>query len=433
MAAINPVNPLDALHPAPDPAAAGLARVHRIRHPGGSALVVHDAECALDPAALLRTFGAGAASAEDGALELALPADRQAGVIVDASLLALDAALVEFADGPVTLDRAGINRLLGDCPRATLCRSVANPGFDAADFAADAQDLCERVSSLTARRVTRRLDEALNVPPLKPTAQKLVQLQCQDDFAVSDLVAIVECDPSLAAQIVGWANSSLYNAPGTVESVTDAIVRVLGTDMVMNLSLGLAVSQTLRLPDRDRGWSFRFWKRSVCTAAVAESIARSARRPHSGLAYVAGLLHDFGELLLVHCFPPYHQELAGALALNGHLHPARIEQTWLGLTRARIGAHLLDNWSLPRQSVEAIRYQDDPSALARTDGFVDVLHLTKRLLAERGHASMQGFPELTPADLDGVGMTLDSARELTDIILAAISEMDGLCSALAGE
>lgn len=433
MAVIDPMNvpdPRAAAYPGPTP---GLARIHRIRHAGGVSLVVHDAEHALDPAALLRTLGAGVCSAESERGDEALPGDLHSGVIVDDSLLALDAVTIELADGPVTLDRSGVGRLLGDCPRASLCRTVSIDGDRGRDFEQDGARLRERVSSLTARRVNRRLDEALNIPPLKPSAQQLIQLQCRDDYDVSDLVAVVECDAPLASQIVGWANSSLYNAPGTVASIQDAIVRVLGVDLVMNLALGLAVSQTLRIPERDQGWTFRFWQRSVCTAALAESLARSGRRPRSGLAYIAGLLHDFGDLVLAHCFPPYHQELQNAIELNGHLHPEKLEHTWLGLTRAQIGAHLLDNWSLPVDSIVAIRRQNDPAAVRETNGQVDVLHLTKRLLAERGQAEMQGCPELTDADFAGLDLTLEAARELREIILSAIAELDGLCGALAGQ
>lgn len=59
---------------------------------------------------------------------------------------------------------------------------------------------------------------------------------------------MVETDPALAAQVVSWAASPYYASPGKIRSVEDAIVRVLGFDLVINLALGLALGKTLSLP-----------------------------------------------------------------------------------------------------------------------------------------------------------------------------------------
>lgn len=54
---------------------------------------------------------------------------------------------------------------------------------------------------------------------------------------------MVETDPALAAQVVSWAASPYYASPGKIRSVEDAIVRVLGFDLVINLALGLALGK----------------------------------------------------------------------------------------------------------------------------------------------------------------------------------------------
>ena len=122
------------------------------------------------------------------------------------------------------------------------------------------------ISAFTELRIQQRLDETLEIPPLPEAARRIVALQSNPNFDLSELVSIVETDPSIAAKIVSWANSAYYAANPPARSLDDAIMRILGFDLVLNLALGLVLSGTLRLPESAVRGAPPVWLEAVFTA-----------------------------------------------------------------------------------------------------------------------------------------------------------------------
>lgn len=103
----------------------------------------------------------------------------------------------------------------------------------------------------------------MELPALPETAERIIHLRVDPNGDVSDLAQIVERDPSLAAQVVSWAASPYYSAPGKIKSIQDAIVRVLGFDMVLNLALGLALGKTVSLPKDGPHGATSYWRQAA--------------------------------------------------------------------------------------------------------------------------------------------------------------------------
>ena len=186
----------------------------------------------------------------------------------------------------------------------------------------DSKEITEAVQAFTARRIQQRLESTIEIPPLAETAQKIIKLRVDPNATIDDITGVVETDPALAAQVVSWAASPYYASPGKIRSVEDAIVRVLGFDLVINLALGLALGKTLSLPKDHPQQTTPYWQQSIYTAAVIEGLTRAmprAERPESGLTYLAGLLHNFGYLLLAHVCPPHFSLICRHLEVNPQL------------------------------------------------------------------------------------------------------------------
>ncbi len=86
-----------------------------------------------------------------------------------------------------------------------------------------------------------------------------------------------------------------------------------------------------------------------------------AQRPEAGLTYLAGLLHNFGYLLLAHVFPPHFSLICRHLEVNPHLCHSYVEQHLLGISREQIGAWLMRYWDMPDELSTALRFQHDPT------------------------------------------------------------------------
>jgi len=294
----------------------------------------------------------------------------------------------------------------------------------------DSAEITQAVQSFTARRIQKRLEETIEIPPLAQTAQKIIKLRVDPDATVDDITGVVETDPALAAQVVSWAASPYYAAPGKIRSVEDAIVRVLGFDLVINLALGLALGKTLSLPKDHPQQATPYWQQAIYTAAVIEGLNRAiprTQRPEAGISYLAGLLHNFGYLVLAHVFPPHFSLICRHLEVNPHLSHSVIEQHLLGITREQIGAWLMRYWSMPDELSTALRFQHDPHYSGEHAGHANLVCMAIRLLRNRGIGS--GPYEEIPQDLfDRLGLSRDKANDVLNKVLDAEAALRNLAS-----
>lgn len=284
---------------------------------------------------------------------------------------------------------------------------------------ADEAQIVQAVEKFTTLRIKQRLEKTLEIPPMPDTAEKIIKLRVDPDAGVGELAQIVETDPSLAAQVVSWAGSPFYGTPGKIKSVHDAVVRVLGFDLVINLALGLALGKTINLPKDGPRSITPYWQQAVYTALSMESLVTKIpanSRPALGLAYLSGLLHNFGYLILGYVFPPHFSVISRYLEVNQHVNHHHIEQYVLGVSREQISSWLLHSWNMPAQIVTGIRWQQHPGYEGEHAIYANLLYITNQLLRE--HRIGTQLPQPIPQSLyDELGLTPEIAREAISSVI----------------
>ncbi|MFV3404058.1 MULTISPECIES: HDOD domain-containing protein [Pseudomonas] len=353
----------------------------------------------------------------------AIPALTSSPCQYEKSLLDNETVLIQSGETGVLLEigHTAFKKMLAKASASSFGLEVTSirPNLDRPGD--DSKEITQAVQAFTARRIQKRLEETIEIPPLADTAQKIIKLRVDPNASTDDITGVVETDPALAAQVVSWAASPYYASPGKIRSVEDAIVRVLGFDLVINLALGLALGKTLSLPKDHPQQVTPYWQQSIYTAAVIEGLTRAmprAERPEAGLTYLAGLLHNFGYLLLAHVFPPHFSLICRHLEVNPHLCHSYIEQHLLGISREQIGAWLMKLWDMPDELSTALRFQHDPSYDGEYAAYPNLVCLSVRLLRSRGIGSGPQ-DEIPDALLDRLGLTRDKAEEVVNKVLEA--------------
>lgn len=304
--------------------------------------------------------------------------------------------------------------------------SGIRPNLDRPDD--DSAEITQAMQSFTARRIQKRLEETIEIPPLAQTAQKIIKLRVNPDATIDDITGVVETDPALAAQVVSWAASPYYAAPGKIRSVEDAIVRVLGFDLVINLALGLALGKSLSLPKDQPQQATPYWQQAIYTAAVIEGLNRAiprVQRPEAGISYLAGLLHNFGYLVLAHVFPPHFSLICRHLEVNPQLHHSVVEQHLLGITREQIGAWLMRYWGMPDELSTALRFQHDPDYQGEHASHANLVCLATRLLRNRGIGSGP-YSEIPQGLFDRLSLSREKANDVVNKVLDAEAALRAL-------
>jgi HD-like signal output (HDOD) protein len=272
------------------------------------------------------------------------------------------------------------------------------------------------IKKFTGLRIQQRLEDTLELPPLPETAQRIIHLRVNPNAVMGDLVDIVESDPSLAAQVVSWASSSFYAAAGQVRSVHDAVSRVLGFDLVMNLAMGLSLGRALKQPQDHPDGYVDYWQQAIWqaqSAGVLASMMPRGERPLFGLAYLSGLLHNFGYLVLAQVFPPHFKLVCRSLEVNPQVDSSVTEHYLLGITREQIAAQLMENWGMPDEVTLAIRYQKNSGYEGPHSVYAKLLWLGRQLLTARGVALGAG-EVVSQVVYDELGLDRERVEEQFD-------------------
>ena len=319
----------------------------------------------------------------------ALPDITGLPCIVDSRVTSMSEVYVEAGDGEslVKFPSALFTQVIEKAKVETFAVPVSEIGANMCPSEEDLNQIHEAVQKFTYMRIKQRLDDTLELPPLPETAQKIIHLRADPEAGINELADIVEMDPSLSAQVVSWASSSFYAAPGKIKSVHDAIIRVLGFDLVMNLSMGLALGKTLQQPkEQPRGfspyWEQAVWMATACGALV--NVIPRDSRPGFGLTYLSGLLHNLGYLVLAHVFPPHFALMCRYIEANRHLDHSYVEHFLLGITREQVGSRLMHVWNLPDEVVMALRQQKSPQYQGVNHEYAMVVYVARNLLSKHG-------------------------------------------------
>jgi len=352
----------------------------------------------------------------------ALPILTSSPCLYDERLMLEPTLLISSGEPGTWLEISGddFRKMLTKASSGVFGEPLANvrPNLDRPDD--DSQEIDRAVQNFTARRIQQRLESTIEIPPLAATAQKIIKLRVDPNATIDDITGVVETDPALAAQVVSWAASPYYASPGKIRSVEDAIVRVLGFDLVINLALGLALGKTMSLPKDHPQHAKPYWHQSIYVAAVIEGLTRAmprASRPEAGLTYLAGLLHNFGYLLLAHVFPPHFSLICRHLEVNPHLQHDFVEQHLLGVTREQMGAWLMRYWEMPEELSTALRFQHDPGYTGEHAAYANLVCLAIRLLRSRGIGS--GEQHIPDALLERLELSRDKAEDVVSKVLEA--------------
>ena len=296
---------------------------------------------------------------------------------------------------------------------------------------------------VTARELRRRLERVYELPPMPEMARRIIALRADPDATIADLAAIVELDPSLAAQVIRHATSPFYGYRGKIRSIHDAITRVLGFDLVLNMALGVAAIRAFRNPEDGPLGLKAFWRHAVYSACLAQNLSREMpedREVEPGLAYLGGLLHNFGFLLLGHLFPPEFKMLNRLVAANPDKPVTALEQCVLGMGQAQdvlemghaaVGAWLMQSWGMPGEIVTSLREHHNPEYEGPFAAYSHLVLVVDHLLKGMGigDAPDAALPETS---LAATGLEEAQCRRALDALMEKGSDLDAMARSLHG-
>ena len=180
-----------------------------------------------------------------------------------------------------------------------------------------------------------------------------------EDVSFSALSDLIEKDTVLAGNILKVVNSALYGRRGEVNSVRHAVA-LLGVNKLRNTVLGMSISRMWARVKTPGGWSSKtFNMHSVAVAVLGDLLAQRAGVRYPEGAFIAGLLHDLGRLLIAIAVAEEYGEIMTLYATNTRT-LCDCEREVLGFDHAEISSLALAAWNLPEPIQVAVRFHHQP-------------------------------------------------------------------------
>ncbi len=256
-------------------------------------------------------------------------------------------------------------------------------------------------------RLVQKVDRLLAMPVV---VQRVLAITGNDRAGARDLATAVESDPATTAMILKRANSVAYGKTDRSFDVKDSIVR-LGFSTTRSLVVGMSVFRMFPKGQRTVGFDrVEFWKHSLAAGIAARLLAPRAGFAGTDAAFLAGLLHDIGKLILdEYCAADF--ERATLTSLKDLLPMCDAERSVLDTDHARVGAAVLRAWKFPEAIVDAVGRHHDvaerrlggDAAQQRLGRLVQAANLLAKALGE-GHGGDQLLQEMPAGFWEEAGL-----------------------------
>ena len=202
------------------------------------------------------------------------------------------------------------------------------------------------------------------------------------DYSLAEVADLVSQDPGIAVRVLKIVNSAAFGLRRSVENVPQAVA-LLGAKRIAALMLWVDLRDQLTTGSAAAHLVERDWETARLVASLSRELAliEGLDRDSTETAYLAGLLHNIGRLMLAANVPDHFASVAWSDDLV-----ARTEQEkrFLSVRHTELGSLLLRFWGMDDTLAEAAGFYLDPSAGAtRTFGPLAAVHAAV-VLAGRG-------------------------------------------------
>jgi HD-like signal output (HDOD) protein len=217
-------------------------------------------------------------------------------------------------------------------------------------------------------RLTAIVNQGL--PPFPNTVLELTAVLSSPSVDVKKAGKLIRTDPSLSAQVLRLCNSPMFGLRSRVLSIEQATI-LLGTERLRSLALtcSLVDYSGFGLP---REQVTNFWRHSFLAALLSERLAKAIEYSEKEQAYIAGLLHDIGQvpqwMLAVEEKTIYKTAPPANWADN-----TSIERDHFGMDHCAIGSSMALSWNFMPSFIDVLGYHHEPEEAQHDPNLVEIV------------------------------------------------------------
>ncbi|MCP4747702.1 MAG: response regulator [Desulfobacteraceae bacterium] len=228
---------------------------------------------------------------------------------------------------------------------------------------------------LNQKALKNAISQIDSLPSLPSLYMELVEELKSENASIQTAGDIIAKDLGLTTTVLKLVNSSFFGLPRHISNPAHA-ASLLGLDLIKAIVMTSGTFdkfKKLRFP----GFSLeQLWAHAMATASFAKCIGNQCGldKKQNDMAFMAGLLHDIGKLLIAAHLPGEFKQILKILK-NNQTCASEAEFETIGTSHAAIGAYLLGLWGLPKPIVEAAAYHHDLNAAKESNELNAIVHV----------------------------------------------------------
>ncbi|MDO9309139.1 MAG: HDOD domain-containing protein [Deltaproteobacteria bacterium] len=190
---------------------------------------------------------------------------------------------------------------------------------------------------------------ASDLPTIPVVATKVMQLIESEKATAEELAKVVASDPAVAARVLKISNSSFYGCQRQIQTLSHAIV-VLGFSTLKSLVVAASVKQVYKpygLTEK------MLWEHSFGAGLAARIIAKETRAANEEEAFLGGLFHDIGKIIMNNMDSQQFQA-AMQKCYNDQVSFSEAERQVYSYTHSEVGALVIKKWNFPDILMHAV-------------------------------------------------------------------------------
>ena len=231
-----------------------------------------------------------------------------------------------------------------------------------------------------------------DLPAMPQVASKVLELSSDPNTSANQLQQVIADDQAMTARILKIANSALYSCSRKIKTLTEAIV-MLGFNSIRSLVVTSAARNLYNTRTSQTGLKERLlWEHSIGCAFACRLMASESRPSFTEEAFLAGLMHDIGKLVLNIQKPEMFDQIV-QVVYNENRPFAGSERELFGFDHTDVGAMLANKWKLSPILEDVIKNHHNQAALSPETPLLSYLDLGNKLCHKLGIGFIQD-PEL---------------------------------------
>jgi putative nucleotidyltransferase with HDIG domain len=232
--------------------------------------------------------------------------------------------------------------------------------------------------ALTVDDIVRSISK---LKPMPANVSQILRDINEPNVSIESLVGKIRLDQVLTAQVLQISNSASLGFSRTFSTLNEAIMQI---GLLRLKSILMTSTATGMMRGRLTGYRYgagELWQHSLTVGVASEWLAQALGYPNPEQAYVAGLLHDIGKLLLDQAMLSNYDKIADYVQ-KYQMPLWQVEEKLIGIDHAKVGGLIAEHWNFPVILVDAIRFHHVPSFARVNQSLPAIVNLANSFSAD---------------------------------------------------